>query len=370
MARRRPQVLVDALSVASGGGRSYAINLLRQLEEDDRGLDFTIALPDGALDEEREIGARVEHVTLPAVGSPLRMPARILYEELMIPVRGRGFDVVYAVADLLSPVPTAPTVVALRNLNIYDHTWYGGSRLRTLRLLAAVGARRATRTIFPSRAAADLIGAAIGLPEDRIRIVPHGVDTNAFDVSPPFESRRPYLFLPSAIERHKNLEVLVEALPLLHDRSIEVRVAGSWKTDPEYHEELHQRANALGVGERFVTMGAVPYQQIATLYRGALALVFPSHLETFGHPLLEAMALEIPVVASDIPAFREVGGKAAIYFDRNDPRDLVRVVADLDGDPASTRGRREAGVERAKEFSWKNSVDRLCEVLHEAARRA
>lgn len=367
MARRRPQVFVDALSVASGGGRSYAINLLRQLDDDDRGLDFTVALPKGALDEAKGGGAQVERVTLPAAGNPFRMPARILYEELMVPIRGRRFDVVYAVADLLSPVPTVPTVVALRNLNIYDHTWYGGPRLRTLRFLAGLGARRATRTIFPSRAAADLIGATIGLPDDRIRIVPHGVDESAFDAAPPFASERPYLFLPSAIERHKNLEVLVDALPLLHDPSIEVRVAGAWTTDPDYHGELHDRARALGVGDRFVTMGPVPYQQIAALYRGARALVFPSHLETFGHPLLEAMTLETPVVASDIPAFREVGGAAAAYFDRNDPGDLARAIDDLDRDPPSARERLEAGVGRAKEFSWKNSVDRLCEVLEEAA---
>jgi len=367
MASSRPQVLVDALSVASGGGKSYAINLLRELEEDDRGFDFTIALPEDALEDLPSTGARIDRVALPAPGNPLRIAGRILYEEFYVPLRGRRFDVVYAVADLLSPLPTSPTVVALRNLNIYDHTYYGGARLRTLRFLAALGAKRATRTIFPSQAAADLIGDSLGLSKNRIRIVPHGVDASAFDPGDPFHSERRYLFLPSAIERHKNLETLVEALPYFSDSSLEVRVAGGWQTDPDYHRMLHERANELGVGDRFVTMGPVPYREIAALYRGAKALVFPSWLAPFGHPILEAMTLETPVVASNIPAFLEVGGPAAAYFERDDPKDLARAVDELDRDTDAKQERVTTGVARAEQYSWKNSVDQLCEVLEEAA---
>jgi len=99
MASSRPQVLVDALSVASGGGKSYAINLLRELEEDDRGFDFTIALPEDALEDLPPAGVRSDRVALPAPGNPLRIAGRILYEEFYVPasraalrrrVRGRG----------------------------------------------------------------------------------------------------------------------------------------------------------------------------------------------------------------------------------------------------------------------------------------
>ncbi len=367
MSRHQCRVLVDALSVTSGGGKSYAVNLLRELSRDHRGLDFTILLPDDALEGVECGRVHLQRLRLPATGSPLRLAARLAYEELVIPVRGRRFDVTYAVADLVSVIPSSPTVVALRNLNIYDHAYYGGTRLKTLRMLAGAGARRATRTIFPSQAAADLIGTTLRLDPKRVRIVPHGVDVDAFDEIGAFQSTRPYLFLPSAIERHKNLEILVEALPRFGDKELEIRVAGSWDTDPTYHQMLHERAARLGVADRFITMGPVPYSQIAALYRGAKALVFPSRLETFGHPILEAMALGTPILASRIPAFLEIAGEAAAFFDPAAPTDLVRVVDELDRRGSITTDRVSKGWQRVRSFSWRESTDRLCEVLEEAA---
>ena len=367
MSRPRRKILVDALSVSGGGGRSYAINLVRELRRDDRGLDFSILLASDTL-EDLELGP-IEpiRINLPGTSRPgLRTAARLLYEQISVPLGGRRFDAVYAVADLLSPLPTAPTVVALRNLNIYDHTYYGGARLRVLRSLAGLGARRATRVIFPTRAAADAISPGLKIPDERIRIVPHGVDASVFESSDPFVSSRPYLFLPSAIEKHKNLEILVEALPMLRDDTLEVRVAGSWETDPAYHAKLAERAEELDVADRFIMMGPVPYLQIGALYRGARALVFPSLLETFGHPILEAMALETPVLASDIPTFLEVGGGVARYFERDDPAALARAVDAL-GDANDLDRRIESGRNHAREFSWERSTDRLCEVLDEAS---
>ena len=110
-------------------------------------------------------------------------------------------------------------------------------------------------------------------------------------------------------------------------------------------------------------LGAVPYEQILGYYRGAVAMVFPSLLETFGIPLLEAMLAGAPIVASDIPTFREIAGDAALYFPAGDPTALARAVARVGDDPEATRKRALAGSALAPEFSWKNSVDALCRVF-------
>jgi glycosyltransferase involved in cell wall biosynthesis len=70
----------------------------------------------------------------------------------------------------------------------------------------------------------------------------------------------------------------------------------------------------------------LPRREIFSYYRGAVALVFPSLLETFGHPLLEAMLAETPIVVSDIPTCREVGADVPLYFDSHDPVALAEAV--------------------------------------------
>ena len=90
-------------------------------------------------------------------------------------------------------------------------------------------------------------------------------------------------------------------------------------------------------------LGRVPYEEILGYYRGALALVFPSLIETFGHPLLEAMLAGTPILAADIASFREVAGDAALYFPPQDPVQLA-----APGGRAETRRAADPGARRAR----------------------
>lgn len=339
MSASAPRILVDALSVASGGGHSYAVNLIRELDRDDRGFRFTFLIPPGRLEE-----ISTKRVTLRPVGlfgsqRALGVAARIVYEEIVLPILAFRYDAVYAVADLASPLIPVPTVVALRNLNIYDHSYYDTFRLRVLEKLVRIGIHRAARMVFPSHAAGQSISSRLGIPSRVVRVVPHGVNIEAFANTSGKEDGTPYVFLPAAIERHKNLEVLIDAIPHFSDSQLEIRIVGSMTTDPAYVAELLARARRLGVENRFRLLGPVPYERVVTYYRGALALVFPSILETFGHPMLEAMLAGTPIVASEIPAFREIGDEVALFFPPDDPVSLARTVDRLLAEPASTAER-------------------------------
>ncbi len=368
MSTSGPRILVDALAVTSGGGHSYAVNLIRELDRDDRGFRFTFLVQQGALAEIPTKNVKICPIWLPGFHRALHVAARIAYEELIIPVRALRYDALYAVADIASPLLSVPTVVALRNLNIYDHRYDDTTRLRSLERLVRLGMRSATRMVFPSQAAARLISQRLGIREDVISIVPHGVDGAAFAEISGSEDGAAYLFLPAAVERHKNLEVLVEAIPHFSDSKLEIRVAGSMTTDPAYKAELVARAKRLGVESRFHLLGPVPYERIVRYYRGARALVFPSFLETFGHPMLEAMLTGTPIVASEIPAFREIGEDVALFFPPDDPIALARAVDRLVSEPDSTAERVQRGRQRAASYSWKRSTDTLCAVFEEVLR--
>jgi len=116
-----PRVLINALSMTQGGGRSYITNLLRELGGDDRGFRFTLLASPGQLDGIDPCGIEVRWVRLP---TRQRVLWRVAFEELWMPLMAARFDLLYCVADLSPRFAAAPTVVLLRNLNIYDRRWY------------------------------------------------------------------------------------------------------------------------------------------------------------------------------------------------------------------------------------------------------
>ncbi len=365
----QPRVLVNALSWSLGGGKTYVLNLMRELSRDSRGFEFTVLVGQGQLPPGIE-GVQIARVRLPRVPG-LGALSRVLYEETLLPFRARAYDLLYCVADLAPAFGTTPTVVAMRNLNIYDHRFYDNLRLRTLERLVRLGMPRVRRIVFPSRAAARLIGEKIRLPGERLAVVPHGISADSFgDASASESAPPPYLFLPAPLERHKNMEILFESIRHLRDSDLQVWIAGHDTTDPPHARHLRARVESLGVGDRVRFLGPVPYREILSYYRGARALVFPSLLETFGHPLLEAMVARTPIVASDIPAFREVAGETAVYFDPRDPKALASAVDSVFSDPQATRRRVDEAAERARYFSWERSVDGLCRVFEEVLAEA
>jgi glycosyltransferase involved in cell wall biosynthesis len=362
----RPRVLINALSLGLGGGRSYVRNLLRELARDPRGMEFTVLAAEEQLGADERSGIPLAAARLPGGPLSLRGLPRVAYEELALPLRARSFDLLYCVADLSPAIAWTPTVVALRNLNIYDRRFYDNARTRTLYRMVRLGLRRCRRIICPTRAAAEQIGAAVGISPEEIAVVPHGIAAAAFAQGTHPASGPRYVFVPAAIERQKNLGVAIEALSLVSDPGLELWIAGWDHTDPGHAVELRSSAARLGLENRVRFLGAVPYHEMLGYYRRAECLVLPSLMESFGHPLLEAMLAEVPIVAADIPAFREVAEGAALFFAPRESRQLARRIGELRSDRDATRARVARGREIAARFSWGRSVDALCQVLYES----
>ena len=356
-----PRVLVNAISLTQGGGRSYVRNLLREVSRDSRGFEFVVLTAAGKLSPEEASGVEIAEVSLPRERSVLRTVGRVLYEETCLPRRALAYDLVYCLADLSPAWGRIPTIVALRNFNIYDRRFYDGPRTRLLLRLVQMGARRARGIVCPTRAAANAIAPVVGVDPERFSIVHHGIAPEAFlGASAADRTEARYLFYPAALERHKNMPRLFEALQYI-DPAIHLWIAGGADLDPEWAAHVRDQVRVRGLEGRVRFLGQVPYEKILGYYRGAEMLVFPSMVETFGHPLLEAMVAGTPVAASDIPSFREVAGDVAAYFDPNDARAIARTVEAVLERPEQARARIARGHERAKGFTWERSVDLLCE---------
>jgi glycosyltransferase involved in cell wall biosynthesis len=186
-----------------------------------------------------------------------------------------------------------------------------------------------------------------------VTIVRNAADLGGGDVLPAEERERSLVYMGSYMS-YKNVETLAQAMHLLPGYFLHLMSRES----PEDRERL----TALAPEGSIVFHGGASDEEYREVLSRATALVSASRDEGFGIPLVEAMSVGTPVVVSDIPIFREIGGDAALYFDPSSPEDLAAAVRMLEN-PAQLRARSEAAVERHGEFSWETSADALLELL-------
>jgi glycosyltransferase involved in cell wall biosynthesis len=129
---------------------------------------------------------------------------------------------------------------------------------------------------------------------------------------------------------------------------------------------MHALARELGVADDVVWVGGVPLEETVHFYRAASAFAYPSFNETFGLPILEAMACGCPVVTSDRSAMAETAGGAAVLADPESPESVADALVRACGPQGAAL--RPRGFARAAEFSWARTAELTLDVYREAHR--
>lgn len=160
---------------------------------------------------------------------------------------------------------------------------------------------------------------------------------------------------------YKNVETMVAGMSELPDFTLHLlsRITADRRAELEI---------MVPPGAKVVFHNGVTDDEYTVLLKRATALVSLSRAEGYGLPLVEAMALGTPVIASDIPIFREVGGDAATYVDPASPAEFAAAVQKLRDDAHWQQVSRRS-VARAKEFSWDESAQQLVDVAHDIMAR-
>jgi alpha-1,3-rhamnosyl/mannosyltransferase len=239
------------------------------------------------------------------------------------------------------------------------------------RMSIRAAVRRARRVITGSSTTAEDLKRLFGASESRLRVIPHGVHAEFLASGDPAVDdaararlgvAQPYLLHVGNHKPHKNAEGLLKAYQLLvNDGRGPVPplfMVGGFSPDGQ----LAARARAMGLAERVRCLGHVERGELAALFRGAAAFVYPTLYEGFGLPVLEAMACGVPVVAGDIPAVREVAGDSVVRVNPRDVVELVAAVRRLLEQPELQHQLRERGRARALDFSWRRAAEATLDV--------
>ncbi len=137
-------------------------------------------------------------------------------------------------------------------------------------------------------------------------------------------------------------------------------LAGKWPA--QALARLHASYPALIAEGRLKSLGFVPDDDLPALYTGATAFVFPSLIEGFGLPVLEAMRCGTPVLTSNVSSLPEVGGDAVIYVNPHDTEEIAASLQRLAEQPDLCHSLQERGSLQSRQFSWRRTADQTLRV--------
>ncbi len=378
------RLTVNALSVKMGGAATYLQNVLPELVAQ---LDGSLASPivvwgGGGLMAHNGSKGRLEFRASPASSSG--GVHRLMFDQVQLPrmLRREHQDVLFSSASFGPLLCPCRQVLLVRNSAYFSKEYFSRMTSRSLRFKLRVqrwltlrAIARSDHVLFPTQAMQHMVAAHTGGVRPNWSVAPYGARHDLFTPARPDAKQGSIIRLlhVSHYCDQKNIGTLLRALEKLQARSPgryhltltadlnnlseeETRHCPTLRVDRALMNQL--------AGQGVVTdLGSVPYGSLPDHYRQADIFVFPSYTESFGHPLVEAMACGLPVLAADEDVNREMCGDAGVYFPTFNAGVLADQIETVARDLTLRDELRARSLARAPGFDWKHHVSVLVKAL-------
>ncbi len=383
---------INAAAASAGGGLTYVRNFAAQLLGRDDARATLLVSPQArrALGQVSLIvkSSRVEFLDYETANAG----RRFWREQFELPrlIRRSGAHVLLSTGNFALRNSPIPQILLSRNALYTSKTFFHdllarGEHLLWItehckRFLAELSITWADCTIAPSQAFARQLTARTGRD---VITVHHGFDRDTF-----FETKTAPPALQAKLETaegcirllyvshynyYRNFETLLRAIPLMRQQlaPIPVRLFLTCELRTEMNPGSYRAETAaalvqeLGIRDEVIELGAIPYESLHHIYKACNVYVTSAYAESFAHPLVEAMASGLPIVASDLAVHREICQDAALTFSTFDSEDLARKVIEVVRSPAIGKQLTTAGLRRSGDFSWRRHVDQVISIAQE-----
>ncbi len=365
---RKIRIVINGIHAKSGGGVTYLRRILPEIA-DTPNLDLHLFLHREQFDLFYPIPDGIKVTIFDFRASFI---STLIWEQFSLPViaNSMGADVLFSPANY-GPVFARNHVLLLRNaVSVIRLT----NRLRPMlywlalsgaTIVSLLGAKRA---IAVSKYAARIL--TFGLPSfftGKVSVVYHGTQPIPARDEDSAKNSQTVLAV-SDIYIQKNYHTLIQAFAKVHAHNPEIvlKIVGR-ENDSRYAAECKELVDKLNLGDSVRFMGHMETTSVIELYRQCLVFVFPSTVETFGNPLVEAMAAGAPIACSGTAAMPEVVDGAGLIFDPYDADEIAAKLLKLIKDQTLRDELTARGIERAKLFRWTETANRTLDVLYEAA---
>lgn len=318
---------------------------------------------------------------VPGLHVPHNRYARAAYEQFRLPKRigQRALSVWLGTCNTLPLTAPCRTALIVQSVQYFSHPeTYTWSRRTYLTLMLRLSLRRADAIVVFSQANKDQIVRWFGIEPQRIHVIYHALrfPEALADAYPDGRddvfaiTGGPYILCVSAFYPYKNLRRLIEAFACLKPSLDHKLVLAGSPTEFLTVQDIMAIARQFGVERDVICLGRVPDEQLPKLYRYATVMVMPSLEETFGLPVLEAMAFGCPVVTSNLSSMPEIAGDAAVLVDPYQVESITDRLRCVLSDPELRRQMIEAGRVRAQVFTCERFFNQLLGVLEEVGASA
>lgn len=381
---RFPEVIGRPLSILVDGrvmqdryhgiGR-YAFELLREMSRLEVELVIVYNPDSGRLDLEELIS----RPNVKAAASNVPVVSFRSQWELLRAIRKFRPDAVFMPYHLSTPLMhgSVPVVSVIQDCIFERKAFEQGRSSFSLAYGAAtrLAIHSASALLTPSQASRYDICRFYGLEVPAEAIVPYGVGAQFFRAPDRPRSRNAlipdhYILHVGARRPHKNQRVLVEALSRLRPGHPDLELVLVGQLDPRVHDEVDELIETLDLSERVRQYTDADDELLQDLYAHATIFAFPSLIEGFGLPILEAMAAGLPVVASDAQAVQEVAGTGALIVPARETESWVEALDKVLSDPHFAEDLRERARVVAAGHTWAHSAELTLAALASAVEEA
>lgn len=266
-------------------------------------------------------------------------------------------------------VVTIHDLIFLRFPQVFDLT----SRT-ILKIKTRYACRHADRIIAVSEQTKRDIVSFYNIAEDKIDVVYQGCNDIYFDEVTPdmvqevvntYHLPASYILSVGTFEHRKNQVGIVKALPFV-DPSVHLVLVGK---PSAYQKEVESEINRLGLSHRVTILNNVPNTHLPALYKGSMLSVYLSYFEGFGIPVLESLAVGVPVIAATGSCLEEAGGKHSLYCSPFAPQELANCIEQVRTNPQLAETMVAKGKEYAQHFSKENIAENLMNVYRSVLQR-
>lgn len=357
LSSRKIRVLINALHARTGGGVTYLRNMLPILAKDPE-LDLHLCAHE---DQQDILPIDVPNIKYHFMDFKRGFWRVLLREQLDLPKLARrlGVDITFSPANY-GPILAPNSVIMLRNAVSVGFVERRPLKLAYWALLfvaTLVSLSASRRAIAVSNyASREGTGLLWKWTKAKIEIVPHGVDSR-FRSDKRKKRDQNMILAVSDIYVQKNFKNLLLAFSGLvkSNGHIVLKIAGR-PIDSDYLAELERIIRDKNLQDNVEFLGSLEVDELIKLYQTCGVFVFPSTVETFGNPLVEAMACGAPIACSNAAAMPEVLADAGIYFDPNDVKDMEQKLELLMSDSEKRAEISARARTRSKEFSWEKTA--------------
>jgi len=342
------------------GVGQFAFNVIKELERRDKKNHYLMYLKAPPLPDlpEKRLNWDYKFFGPSKLWTQVSLPIKLFTQK-------ERLDVFYSPSHYSPRFSLMPTVISIMDLwHHYQPEQFTKKDLYQLTFWEKYSVKKASRIVTISESTKKDLIKFYQYPADRITVAYPGFDKFEIQTSSPetnsqiekikkkYKISKDYLLYLGTLQPKKNLTGLVQAFNLLTSRYPDLGLVIAGKKGWLY-EEIFKKVKDLRLEDRVVFTGFIEESEKPYLIAGCGCFVLPSFYEGFGIPVLEAMALGVPVAISNISSLPEVGGRAAFYFDPKDPEKIAQTIGKvLKLSPEQTKKVGESGRQQARKFSW------------------